>query len=161
MSQKCGTSWDQGGGKKLAFILFLLLFFFLPWEAMGRVSSMEGTQVIYIYLQGIVAAVRSIGCRGLEYKQKTSAVIQVREGFYFAFKSGDMRACLLGNDTDLVVWEIKDAREGSYVQRLLQPTELGWLVKLKWIWIWEVQPREFENRLDWKRGSVEKGRNQG
>lgn len=72
MSQKCGTSWDQGGRKKLAFILFLLLFFFLPWEAMGRVSSMEGTQVIYIYLQGIVAAVRSIGCRGLEYKQKTS-----------------------------------------------------------------------------------------
>lgn len=44
-----------------------------------------------------------------------------------------MRACLLGNDTDLVVWEIKDAREGSYVQRLLQPTKLGWLMKLKWI----------------------------
>lgn len=68
---------------------------------------------------------------------------------------------MLGYNHNLVEQETNDAREIGYVQRLLQPAGLSCLLELKWREIWEFQPMEFANRLDWSTENVEKRRNQG
>lgn len=57
------------------------------WHERGTIRFIF-VNTFVIFMVGIMAATWNIGCRWLEYKQKTEtmAIIQPRDGFWFAFR---------------------------------------------------------------------------